>query len=1278
MSVLTQAMVGEGGLPTLPRAFKQGGLGSFVPERCAGYVQQYDVHFGELTVRETVDFAVQCQAAGHTRELLARVAAKEAELGIEPDGEVAAFMEALALGKHNSIVVEGIIRLLGLDVCAETVVGNQMLRGISGGQRKRLGTAEVGVGQQQFLAADEISTGLDSATTYDIVSALGAFAHIRRATFLIALLQPAPETFELFDDIILMSDGLVVYHGPREGVAEVFAPFGLVCPPRKGIADFLQEVTTPSDQQKYYVDNTKPYEYVTTGTLRRQYLKLPCAVAMEAELAAPYVPSDDDMALPTHPYAMPAAQLCKSNIVRTLTLTQRNRTFTVFHTTQICVMSFTLATLYLNTPTNTLLDGNLYLSAAFFSLIYMLLGGVTECHMLIMRLPVFYKQREMMFYPGWCFAVPSFLFRVPFCFVDGTLWSCIVYFAIGFSRSSRFFVFWLILVLTSVWSTSLLFMLIFNINGGFLVIKSAIPSWWIAAYWANPWAYITQSVAINEFRSSQWDEPNPVDPLNPTPLGIQILEYRDFIPTVRLQWIGVGAMLASVVINLAAFVLAMEFMPGLRRLPTQRDAYFEELEFIREADPARAPPAGVTHDIDAGARRAAAVEKSKQLGGASEEEKDAGIVDVEAGGATQPPSKAAASPGKGADRVKDSSQDGEATLPFRPMAMTFKDIAYSVPVPKGMDTSHADVPTEGPHANALRLLSGINGVFQPGVLTALMGASGAGKTTLMDVLAGRKTGGTVTGEVHINGFPKNQATFNRISGYVEQEDIHLSQTTVGEAAQFSAALRLPASVSPATRREFVDDTLRLVEMDKLRDSHVGSPGVSGLSIQARKRLTIAVELVANPSIIFMDEPTTGLDARAASVVMATVRNVVNTGRTVVCTIHQPSLDIFEAFDELLLLKPGGRCIFFGPIGFESKALTSYFSGTKGVEPIKPGYNPANWMLEQTSPVRESALGVNFADVYASSELAGQNLERLTAAHDPAPGAEDIDEAQLREPSPTAQFAQLLRRNFVMYWRAPDYNMTRLLVTLLVGFVFGSLAWKQGDETGSTDGVINIAGLLFASTMFLGLSNCMTVQPIADQQRSVMYRERAAGMYGVMPYSFAQCLVELPYLVVQDIIYSAIVYWMVAFSTDASKFLWFMFIFGLSLCYFTAFGIMALNLLPELAFGNLITSFFFGFWNLMCGFLIPRGNIPGWWIWCYYLSPVSWSLYGLIVSQLGDLDDSYIVDFSGQVVPVPDFIEDYLGYSYDMLWPCVGILLAFIVVFLLISGLSLKLVNYQNR
>ena len=99
---------------------------------------------------------------------------------------------------------------------------------------------------------------------------------------------------------------------------------------------------------------------------------------------------------------------------------------------------------------------------------------------------------------------------------------------------------------------------------------------------------------------------------------------------------------------------------------------------------------------------------------------------------------------------------------------------------------------------------------------------------------------------------------------------------------------------------FVEEVMDLVELTSLRESIVGLPSINGLSTEQRKRLTIATELVANPSIIFMDEPTSGLDARAAAIVMRIVRNTVDTGRTVVCTIHQPSIDIFAAFDEVLI------------------------------------------------------------------------------------------------------------------------------------------------------------------------------------------------------------------------------------------------------------------------------------------------------------------------------------------------------------------------------------------
>ena len=122
----------------------------------------------------------------------------------------------------------------------------------------------------------------------------------------------------------------------------------------------------------------------------------------------------------------------------------------------------------------------------------------------------------------------------------------------------------------------------------------------------------------------------------------------------------------------------------------------------------------------------------------------------------------------------------------------------------------------------------------------------------------------------------------------------------------------------------MDEVAELVELDNLKDAIVGLPGITGLSTEQRKRLTIAVELVANPSIIFMDEPTSGLDARAAAIVMRTVRNTVDTGRTVVCTIHQPSIDIFEAFDELLLMKRGGQVIYSGTLGRNSRKIIEYF------------------------------------------------------------------------------------------------------------------------------------------------------------------------------------------------------------------------------------------------------------------------------------------------------------------------------------------------------------------
>lgn len=634
------------------------------------------------------------------------------------------------------------------------------------------------------------------------------------------------------------------------------------------------------------------------------------------------------------------------------------------------------------------------------------------------------------------------------------------------------------------------------------------------------------------------------------------------------------------------------------------------------------------------------------------------------------------------ERFSFSSQAGQeykkrTALPFEPLVMTFRNVEYSVSLPKNANVDPATITSSGPHAGQLRLLKDISGVFRPHVLTALMGASGAGKTTLMDVLAGRKTGGVITGDIRVNGHPKEDKTFAHVSGYVEQTDVHLPQSSVREALEFSAALRLPTTVDASTRGRFVSEILELVELDRIQGAYVGVPGVSGLSVEQRKRLTLAVELVANPSIIFMDEPTSGLDARAASIVMTAIRNTVNSGRTVTCTIHQPSVDIFESFDELLLLKPGGRTVYFGPLGDGAERLIDYLQGLPGIEPIKPRYNPANWMLESLG--KEGSLSIDFAEAYKQSEVANEMEQVIAKAEVPPSGSKPMEIEELHLPPWKLQFFENLKRFNRMYWRSPEYNLTRALVTLLIAFAFGTLFWRQGQRDSTSGGVLNIAGVLFSSVLFMGITNCLTVQHIVALQRSIMYRERAAGYYGVVPFALAQQAVELPYLLVQAIIYSMIVYWCVYFAVDAGKFFWFVLFFLLTLIYFVIFGMMAVALTPAVALANVFCSLWFGIMNLYSGFIKPEPAMPVYWrYWVPWANPVAWSIYGLSVSQLGNVNDVYVVNFTGQTVTVSEFLAQRFNWHYYMVGPIVAILVGFTALFSAITVLSLKFINYQRR
>ncbi|KUG01591.1 Pleiotropic drug resistance protein ABC superfamily [Phytophthora nicotianae] len=209
---------------------------------------------------------------------------------------------------------------------------------------------------------------------------------------------------------------------------------------------------------------------------------------------------------------------------------------------------------------------------------------------------------------------------------------------------------------------------------------------------------------------------------------------------------------------------------------------------------------------------------------------------------------------------------------FIPVTIAFKDLWYTVPDPANPK-------------DTIDVLKGISGYALPGTITALMGSSGAGKTTPMDVIAGRKTGGKISGQILLNGHSATDLAIRRSTGYCEQMDIHSESATIREALTFSAFLRQGADVPDSSKHDSVNECLDLLDLHPIADQII--------RVEQMKRLTIGVEMAAQPSVLFLDEPTSGLDARSSKLIMDGVRKVANTGRTVLCTIHQPSTEVFS-------------------------------------------------------------------------------------------------------------------------------------------------------------------------------------------------------------------------------------------------------------------------------------------------------------------------------------------------------------------------------------------------
>lgn len=640
------------------------------------------------------------------------------------------------------------------------------------------------------LCGDEISTGLDAASTYDMVETLLYVGRLANMTRVLSLLQPSPETVSLFDEVILLAEGRILYAGPMEDVEGYFADLGYRSPEFMDVADFLQQVSTEDGAQLYHppdeIRAVRP-NAPTIEELADIFYNSHYGQSIRHDLHEPHwlVWREDDegsvhgsrisgitkLETVTKKYANKFLKSTWLVTERFLTLWTRDLRVIMAAAVKNILMGVSVGGVFSGIEDEISIAGALFQSGLFI-----MLGAIQASSSMVTDRLIFYKHADANFYSAWPFVIGRTLSNFPQTIADVVLFGTILYYMVGLAGREdfgNFLTFLCILILFSlvmqqqlavfaavasssglqVYSSILLLFLI--LFGGFIVSPEAIPHYWSWVYWWNPFAWAYRAIIINEFRSARWENPDA---------SLERVGYRR---EQGQEWVGFAFIYMGLYFVLCCVLTALG------------------LTYIRNATSGR--------------------------------------------------------PGSKLSKTTGSEENSQPriNIAFTPVDLTFQDICYDVSASKGKGT--------------LRLLNNVNGIFRRGRMCALMGSSGAGKSTLMDVIAGRKTSGKICGEIRLNGFLKDQKSFRRASGYVEQFDVQSPELTVRETVLFSARLRIDRDLveSEDNIREFVDVVLKDAELDDLADALVGDDEGSGLSFEQKKRLSIAVELAASPSIIFV-------------------------------------------------------------------------------------------------------------------------------------------------------------------------------------------------------------------------------------------------------------------------------------------------------------------------------------------------------------------------------------------------------------------------------------------
>ncbi|KAL4916188.1 ABC-2 type transporter-domain-containing protein [Aspergillus aurantiobrunneus] len=1140
------------------------------------YNQEVDKHFAHLTVGQSLEFA----AAARTPERRLQGAGRQ---------EFAKYVTQVAMS------------IFGLSHTYNTKVGDDYIRGVSGGERKRVSIAEMALSGSPVGAWDNSTRGLDSASALEFAKSLRVSANVVGTCHAVAIYQASQAIYDIFDKAVVLYEGREIYFGSCSNAKKYFVEMGFYCPSRQTTGDFLTSVTNPQERKACEGMENKvprtPEEFETYWKNSPYYAELQRDIADHSEefpLGGEAEQTYDQAkrhrqakhVRPKSPYVISIPMQVKLCTIRAYQRIWNDKPSTLTTLIGRIVMSLIIGSIYYGTP-----DASAGFqskgAALFFAVLMNALISITEINSLYDQRPIVEKQASYAFVHPFAEAFGGIVSDIPVKFASAVVFNMIFYFMAGLrTEPSQFFIFFLFTFISTLAMSAIfrtlaastktlsqamsmagVLVLAIVIYTGFVIPTpqmSDVP-WFSWIRWINPVFYTFEAMIANEFHGRQF-ECSQFIPAYPTLSGDSFIcsvrgaatgertvsgdeyIYSQYRYTYDHEWRNFGILIAFWIFFTVVYLVATEINSA-----TSSKAEF--LVFRR----GHVPPQMRNLDKDQG---------------------DA------------PPENTAL-----AEKPTDAEPNTSA-IPEQHSIFTWRNVCYDIPVKGGQR----------------RLLDNVNGWVKPGTLTALMGVSGAGKTTLLDVLAKRVSIGVVTGDMFVDGKPLD-SSFQRKTGYVQQQDLHLSTTTVREALRFSALLRQPKTVSESEKYKYVEEVVDMLNMHDFADAIVGTPG-EGLNVEQRKLLTIGVELAAKPALlIFLDEPTSGLDSQSSWTICSFLRKLADRGQAVLSTIHQPSAMLFQQFDRLLFLAKGGRTVYFGDIGDESRTLLDYFE-TNGARECGKSENPAEYILEVIGAGASGKSNQDWPTVWKESTQAGevqQEIDRIHQDRASAPSEEDNNMHQEYAMPFTNQLWHVTLRVFQQYWREPVYIWAKLILAIASALFIGFTFFKpDSSQQGFQD-------VLFSAFMLTSIFSTLVQQimPKFVVQRSLYeVRERPSKAYSWAAFIIANVLVEIPWQVLAGVVSWACYYFPIYGANQAPQRQGLMLLFVIQFFIFTStFATFIISALPDAETGGTIATLLFMMTLVFNGVMQPPNALPGFWIFMYRVSPLTYLISGLTSTGL---------------------------------------------------------------